>query len=175
MELVDQIARHIRNVPDFPRPGVQFKDITPVLSDPELLGLAVDLLMTPFRDAGVTKVAAIEARGFILGGILADRFSAGFIPVRKHGKLPYDSFAESYDLEYGSDAVEMHIDAILPGDRVLIHDDVIATGGTAAASHALVRRAGGTVVGCCFLLELGFLRGREKLDGVAPIHSVLKY
>jgi len=175
MELVDRIARHVRNIPDFPRPGVQFKDITPVLAHAEILQGAVELLMAPFRDAGVTKVVAIEARGFILGGILADRFTAGFIPVRKRGKLPYQAFEESYQLEYGSDSVEMHVDAIQSGDRVLIHDDVIATGGTAAASHALIQRAGGTVVGCSFLLELEFLRGRERLNGLAPIHSVLRY
>ncbi len=175
MDSQARLAQYIRNVPDFPKPGVQFKDITPVLADAEMLRLAVDLLAEPFLDAGVTKVVAIEARGFILGGALATRFGAGFVPVRKKGKLPYTVHEERYDLEYGTDAVEMHVDAIHPGDRVLIHDDVIATGGTAAATQLLVARAGAVVVGSTFLIELGFLNGRARLGDGLPIHAVVKY
>lgn len=175
MDSQARLAQFIRNVPDFPKPGVQFKDITPVLADAEMLRLAVDLLAEPFLDAGVTKVVAIEARGFILGGALATRFGAGFVPVRKKGKLPYTVHEERYDLEYGTDAVEMHVDAIHPGDRVLIHDDVIATGGTAAATQLLVARAGAVVVGSTFLIELGFLNGRARLGDGLPIHAVVKY
>lgn len=170
-----RIAHNIRNVPDYPKPGVQFKDITPVLADPGLLDLAVDLLAEPFLDAGVTKVVAIEARGFILGGALATRFGAGFVPIRKKGKLPFTVLEERYDLEYGTDAVEMHVDAIQPGDKVLIHDDVIATGGTAAASRSLITRTGGTIVGGTFLIELEFLNGRARLGDGLPIHAVVKY
>ena len=175
MDSQARLAQFIRNVPDFPKPGVQFKDITPVLADAEMLRLAVDLLAEPFLDAGVTKVVAIEARGFILGGALATRFGAGFVPVRKKGKLPYTVHEERYDLEYGTDAVEMHVDAIHPRDRVLIHDDVIATGGTAAATQLLVARAGAVVVGSTFLIELGFLNGRARLGDGLPIHAVVKY
>lgn len=175
MESLARLERSIRNVADFPQPGVQFKDITPVLADPHLLSLVVELLAEPFLEAGVTKVVAIEARGFILGGALATRFGAGFVPVRKKGKLPFTALEERYDLEYGSDAVEMHVDAIHEGDVVLIHDDVIATGGTAAATRALVQRAGGTVAGFAFLIELGFLNGRSRLNEKARIHAVLRY
>ena len=175
MTSIARLESGIRNVPDFPRPGIQFKDITPILADPDLLQLAVAQLAVPFESAGVTKIVAIEARGFILGGALAARLGAGFIPVRKSGKLPYTAHKEKYDLEYGSDAVEMHVDAIGAEDRVLIHDDVIATGGTAAASCALVRRAGANLVGCSFLIELGFLKGRDRLVDCGPIHTVLNY
>ncbi|HEX7071646.1 MAG TPA: adenine phosphoribosyltransferase [Rhodothermales bacterium] len=174
MDSLARIERSIRNIPDFPRPGIQFKDITPVLADPDLFNLVLELLSGPFLNQGVTKIVAIEARGFILGGALAARFGAGFVPVRKKGKLPYQALAESYDLEYGSDSVEMHVDGIGKNDRVLIHDDVIATGGTAAASRALVQRAGGTVVGFTFLIELGFLNGRARL-GDDNVHAVVRY
>lgn len=170
-----RIERSIRNIPDFPQPGVQFKDITPVLADPVLLPMVVDLLAEPFLTLGVTKVVAIEARGFILGGALAARFGAGFVPVRKKGKLPFQTIEERYNLEYGSGIVEMHIDAIQPGDRVLIHDDVIATGGTAAATEALINKAGGEVVGSTFLIELSFLNGRSRLGENAPVQAILTY
>ena len=175
MDSLEQIERSIRNVPDFPQPGVQFKDITPLLADPKLLRQVIALLAEPFENAGVTKVVAIEARGFILGGALATHFGAGFVPVRKKGKLPYRALEERYDLEYGSDVVEMHVDAVQEGDVVLIHDDVIATGGTAAATTALVKRAGGKVAGLTFLIELGFLNGRARLGEDAFVHAVLKY
>lgn len=175
MDRLARIERSIRNIDDFPQPGVQFKDITPVLADPALLQLVVDLLAEPFEDARVSKVVAIEARGFILGGALAARFGAGFVPVRKKGKLPFRSIEQSYQLEYGTDSVEMHVDAIEPGDRVLIHDDVIATGGTAAASRALIERAGGIVLGYSFFIELAFLNGRARLGDAPEIHAILKY
>lgn len=173
MIAIEDLKRAIRNVPDFPKPGVQFKDITPILSDPRLLSLAVEALAEPFLAKGVTKVIGIEARGFILGGMLASRLGAGFVPVRKKGKLPYDTVAAEYSLEYGTDVIEMHVDAIFPGDVVLIHDDVIATGGTALATCELAKNAGGRILGYSFLLELDFLNGRVRLPDGVVIHSVL--
>lgn len=172
---VQELVRAVRNVPDFPKPGIQFKDITPILSDPHLLRQAVDVLVQPYRDQGITKVVGIESRGFILGGLLARELDAGFVPVRKRGKLPYETLAVEYDLEYGTDWIEMHVDALAPGDRVLIHDDVIATGGTAAAAAQLSSREGVTVVGFAFLIELGFLGGRRMLDERLHFHSVLQF
>ncbi|BBM71976.1 adenine phosphoribosyltransferase [Rhodothermus marinus] len=171
---LETLKQAIRTVPDFPEPGIQFKDITPVLGHPELLRLAIEALLEPFQDQEITKVVGIESRGFILGGMLAHHLDAGFVPVRKKGKLPYQTLAESYQLEYGTDTIEMHIDAIEPGDRVLIHDDVIATGGTAEATIRLVERAGGEVVGCAFLIELTELQGRKRLPSHVPIHTVLQ-
>ncbi|MDX1547081.1 MAG: adenine phosphoribosyltransferase [Rhodothermales bacterium] len=173
MHAISPLEHAIRTVPDFPKPGIQFKDITPILADPALLRKAVEALAAPFLDDGITKVAGIEARGFILGAMLAQRLGAGFVPVRKHGKLPFSTLAEEYELEYGTDRIEMHTDALGAGDRVLIHDDVIATGGTAAACHRLVRQAGAEVVGYAFLLELNFLRGRTALAEGVAVHSVI--
>lgn len=175
MDSADRLRAAVRNVPDFPSPGIQFKDITPILADRDLLNEAVEALAAPFLDAGVTKVVGIEARGFILGSPLARRLGAGFIPVRKKGKLPYRTHREDYELEYGTDSVEMHVDAVVEGDLVLIHDDVIATGGTAAASWRLMQEAGADVVGFSFLVELGFLSGRDLLADSVPIHSVLQF
>ncbi len=171
---LETLKQAIRTVPDFPEPGIQFKDITPVLGHPELLRLAIEALLEPFQDQEITKVVGIESRGFILGGMLPHHLDAGFVPVRKKGKLPYQTLAESYQLEYGTDTIEMHIDAIEPGDRVLIHDDVIATGGTAEATIRLVERAGGEVVGCAFLIELTGLQGRKRLPAHVPVHTVLQ-
>lgn len=173
MDFTAELEQALRTVSDFPKPGIQFKDITPILGHPELLLKAVSQLADPYRDAGITKVVGIEARGFILGSMLASELGAGFVPVRKQGKLPYETVGESYALEYGSDAIEMHVDALHAHDRVLIHDDVIATGGTAAASIRLARRAGAHVAGCAFLIELAFLEGRRKLDADVPVHVVL--
>lgn len=173
MLLPDELAGAIRDVPDFPEPGIQFKDITPILLDHRLLGSAVDALAEPFLNKGITKVVGIEARGFILGSLLAHRLDAGFIPIRKRGKLPYHTLEESYQLEYGTDQIEMHLDALKPHDRVLIHDDVIATGGTAAAAYRLARRFSVEVVGYAFLVELGFLGGRGQLNSAVPVHVVL--
>lgn len=163
----------IRNVPDFPESGIQFKDITPLLADPALLREAVEALAVPFEAASVTKVVGIEARGFILGAMLAERLSAGFVPVRKAGKLPYETVQQTYSLEYGTDAVEMHVDAVQAHDRVLIHDDVIATGGTALATYRLLQRQAAEVVGASFLVELEALRGRTRLPEELSFQAVL--
>lgn len=169
------LADAVRNIADWPKPGVQFKDITPILADPHLMAQAVEALAAPFADEGVTKIVAIEARGFILGAALAQYLGAGFVPVRKKGKLPYHTVAASYVLEYGTDTIEMHVDAIEPHDRVLIHDDVIATGGTAFAAYQLAGQMGADVLGMAFLIELGFLNGRKLLDSNLRIHSVLHF
>lgn len=173
MDIVATLERAIRTIPDFPKPGIQFKDITPILSDPLLLRQAVEALAEPFENDGITKVVGIEARGFILGAMLAQQLGAGFVPIRKHGKLPYQTISEVYDLEYGTDKIDMHVDAIHAADRVLIHDDVIATGGTAAACLRLVQRSEAEVIGYAFLLELNFLRGRATLAEGLKVHSVL--
>ena len=173
MENLQKLEHAVRTIPDFPQPGIQFKDITPLLADPELLRLAVEALAEPYRDAQVTKVIGIEARGFILGGLLARHLDAGFIPVRKQGKLPHETLREEYALEYGTDIIEMHADAITAQDRVLIHDDVIATGGTAVATYNLVRGIAAEVVGYAFLVELTALQGRAVLDDGLYVHAVL--
>ena len=163
----------LRTVPDFPEPGVQFKDISPILADPALLRTAVRALAAPYADMGVTKVVGVESRGFLFGTPMADWLGAGFVLARKPGKLPAATIREEYALEYGTDAVEIHIDALTPDDRVLIHDDVIATGGTAAATARLIERVGATVVGFAFLIELEFLNGRTQLPDTLPVHVVL--
>ncbi|NUO62320.1 MAG: adenine phosphoribosyltransferase [Gemmatimonadaceae bacterium] len=164
----------IRDVPDFPKPGIVFKDITPVLADPALFGATIDALAAPFVGRGVTHVAAIESRGFLLGAPVARVLKAGLIPMRKAGKLPWTTQRESYDLEYGTDALEVHADAFSNAARVLIVDDVLATGGTAAAAARLTRRCGAHVEGFAFLMTLGFLEGRARLD-MAPVESLLDY
>jgi adenine phosphoribosyltransferase len=161
-------------VPDFPKVGVVFKDITPLLADAALFRQATDALASPFADQRVTHVVAVESRGFIFGGPVADRLGAGFVPVRKAGKLPWRSERVEYALEYGSGVLEMHGDAFERGARVLVVDDVLATGGTAAATCALVERLGAQVVGCSFLIELSFLNGRTGL-GKHRIEVVLRY
>ena len=173
MDIVAELEQAVRTIPDFPKPGIQFKDITPILSDSVLLHQAVEALAAPFRDDGITKVVGIEARGFILGPMLAQFLGAGFVPVRKRGKLPYETVAVEYKLEYGTDVIEMHVDAIEPTDRVLIHDDVIATGGTASACYRLASGFGAEVVGYAFLMELTFLQGRRVLKDGLRVHSVL--
>ena len=157
------LESYIRDIPDFPKPGVMFKDITPLLASPEAFKAAIEQMAAPYENANVTKVLGAEARGFILGGALACRLGAGFVPARKPGKLPWNTTSAEYSLEYGTDQLEMHTDAVQPGDLVLIVDDVLATGGTAAAKADLVTRSGGVVVGYSFLMELDFLHGREKL------------
>lgn len=155
------LNQYIREIPDFPKSGIYFKDITPILQDYEALKFTLNRLEEGLED--IDKVVGIEARGFIFGVLLADRLGAGFVPVRKVGKLPAQSFKESYSLEYGTDSLEMHTDAIRKGERVLIHDDVLATGGTAEATCKLVEKSGGNIVQCNFLMEIGFLEGRKKL------------
>jgi adenine phosphoribosyltransferase len=169
-DVADLLASLIRDVPDYPKPGIVFKDITPLLADGPAFAATVRALAAGHD--GVTKVAGIEARGFILAAPAAYVLGAGFVPVRKHGKLPSQTHAESYELEYGEATLEVHIDGFEPGDRVLIVDDVLATGGTAAATAELVRRTGATVAGIVVLLELGFLAGRAKLPGL-DVRSLL--
>ena len=165
---------YIRDVPDFPRPGILFKDITPMLADPRAFGAAIDRLAGHFEGRGVEAVAAAEARGFLFGAPLALRLGVGFIPIRKPGKLPYDKVGVEYAKEYGTDRLEVHRDALEPGRRVLLLDDVLATGGTMLACGELVRRAKAEVVAYAFVLELGFLGGRAKL-GPAEVFSLLAY
>ena len=173
MDVAD-LRRLVRDVPDFPEAGIVFKDITPLLADPLALSTVIDLVVVRFGRGNVDKVVGIEARGFILGAPVAYHFNAGFIPVRKQGKLPAAAEAEEYALEYGSSTLEIHADAVRPGERVLVVDDVLATGGTARAAANLVERVGGRVVGLAFLIELGFLKGREKLEG-REIFALLDY
>jgi adenine phosphoribosyltransferase len=170
-----ELESFIRNVPDFPKPGILFKDITPLLRSADALSATCALLADPFRDAGVTLVAGIESRGFIFGSIVAQLLGAGFVPIRKPGKLPWTTRRHEYVLEYGSDALEIHDDALAPSDRVLVIDDVLATGGTLAAATQLVRGFEATLVGAAVVIELGFLGGREKLGENVNVQSVLKY
>src|SRR6266513_2554947 len=171
---MDHLKEKIRHVPDFPKAGILFYDITTLLQDPEGFRAAIDSLALPFKDRGVEIVVAIESRGFIFGAAVADRIGAGFTPVRKAGKLPSQCVRASYDLEYGTDALEMHADAIRAGQRVLIVDDLLATGGTARATTDLVKRLGGQVSALAFLIELLALNGRDKLAG-ENVHAVLQY
>ena len=164
----------IRDVPDFPQRGVVFKDLTPLLADPGAFAIVLDALVEPFVGHHVDKVVGIEARGFIFAAPVAHRLSAGLIPVRKPGKLPWRIEAAEYALEYGSGSLEIHADGLAKGERVLIIDDVLATGGTAAATAGLVERLGGKVIGLGFVIELGFLGGRRKLEG-REVHSLLAY
>ena len=168
-ELVESL---IRDVPDFPEPGVVFKDITPLLDDPRGFAAAVDMMVEPWIGAGVSKVIGIEARGFMLATPVAQRLAVGFVPVRKPGKLPAETVGQDYDPEYGTDRVEMHAGALIPGERVLIVDDVLATGGTAAATARLTTTVGAEVVGFAMLVELAFLGGRGRLDG-ARVEAVV--
>jgi adenine phosphoribosyltransferase len=163
----------IRDVPDFPKPGIVFKDITTLLKEPALFRRTIDLLAVLCGDLPCEKVVAIESRGFILGGALAERLGAGFVPVRKKGKLPAATRRHEYDLEYGTDCVEIHEDALVPGDHVLVVDDVIATGGTAQATGRLVEALGAKVSAFVFLVELTFLKGRSRLDG--RVLSLIRY
>jgi adenine phosphoribosyltransferase len=167
------LRSYIRDVPDFPKPGILFKDITPLLRAPDALAAACDALAAPYRDQRVSNVVAIESRGFIFGSCVARVLGAGFVPIRKPGKLPWTTRRNEYKLEYGSDVLEIHDDALTQDDRVVIIDDVLATGGTAAAAAALVKEFGATLLGTGFLIELDFLEGRKKLD--VPVHSLIRY
>ncbi len=171
---MESLKEKIRSVPDFPKAGILFYDITTLLRDREGFKASIEALAAPFDGRNIDVVVGVESRGFILGGAVADRLSAGFAPVRKKGKLPSRTVRETYDLEYGTDCLEIHSDAVEPGQRVLIIDDVLATGGTAAATTALVRKLGGSVHTLAFLVELEFLNGRSKLPN-ETIYSVLKY
>ena len=168
------LKAHIRHVPDFPKPGILFYDITTLLKDPAGFRATIDALAEPYRNLRVATVVGIDGRGFILGAAVAERLGAGFVPIRKPGKLPAGAIRESYSLEYGTDALEIHLDAIKKDERVLIVDDVLATGGTAAAAAKLVSDLEADLVGLVFLIELGFLAGRAKLAG-RSVYSVLQY
>jgi adenine phosphoribosyltransferase len=170
----DFLKQRIRHVPDFPKPGILFYDITTLLRDPAGFKAAIDLLAAPFDGAGIELVVGIESRGFILGGPVADRLGAGFCPIRKPGKLPAKTRRESFRLEYGTDSLEIHEDAVAAGQRVLILDDVLATGGTAKAAASLVKQLGGQLHALAFLIELNVLKGREQLPG-EHVTSVLQY
>jgi adenine phosphoribosyltransferase len=161
--MTDALRALIRDVPDYPRPGIMFKDITPLLGDPRSFRAACEAMAESYRDDGITHVAAIESRGFLFGAPIAISLNAAVVPIRKRGKLPYHAEFEEYELEYGTDALEMHVDALPAGARVLIVDDVLATGGTAAAACRLVERLQGHVVGCSFLIRLTFLNGLQKV------------
>jgi adenine phosphoribosyltransferase len=160
-----RIRERVRDIPDFPQPGVLFKDITPLLADPEIFPAIIHGLAEPFRQAGIDQIAGIESRGFLFAAPLALALGAGLVPIRKPGKLPYETMRVEYELEYGVDSLETHVDGIRSGSRVLVVDDVLATGGTAAAATRLVTSLGGQVVGLAFVIELGFLLGRDKLLG----------
>jgi adenine phosphoribosyltransferase len=167
------LENYIRDVPDFPKKGIVFKDITPLLADAEAMREACDRLAEPFADSGVAKVVGIESRGFIFAAPVAERLGAGLVPVRKPGKLPAETVSQSYQLEYGTDQIEVHADAIAPGEKVLMLDDLLATGGTMAAACDLVRKLGGEIVGIAFVIELCFLNGRDKL-GDYDLHTLIQ-
>lgn len=171
---MEHLKTKIRHIPDFPKPGILFYDITTLLNDPQGFRDMIDALASPFGARDVEQVVGIESRGFILGAAVANHLGAGFVPIRKPGKLPSKTHREDYALEYGTDGLEIHEDAVRDGQRVLIVDDVLATGGTANAAAGLVRRIGGSLVGLTFLIELNFLKGRERLSG-ENVYSVLQY
>ncbi|MBL7214858.1 MAG: adenine phosphoribosyltransferase [Phycisphaerae bacterium] len=168
------LKSYIRSIPDFPTPGILFRDITPLLANPEALSRAIEILAEPFKDKGIDIVAAVEARGFIFGSAVAKTLGAGFVPIRKKGKLPFETHSVSYGLEYGKDVVEVHTDAVQRGTNVLMVDDLLATGGTMAAACELIEMLGGDIIGLTFLIELADLCGREKLKKYT-IHSTLSY
>lgn len=171
---MEQIKAHIRDIPDFPKKGIVFKDITPILNDSKLFKKVIDIFTEKYRGENIQKVVGIESRGFIFGSVLAYQLGAGLCVVRKMGKLPYKTIKKSFDLEYGSDILEMHEDSIKPGQRTLIVDDLLATGGTAEATIHLIRELQGKVIGLAFLIELTFLKGREKLKG-QNVFSIVQF
>ena len=171
-----KIEDYIRTIPDFPQPGIQFRDVTTLFNDPRGFRMAIDMLLHPFAGERIDRVAGIEARGFILGGAVAHQLSVGFVPVRKKGKLPWKTVEQDYTLEYGTATVEVHEDAFIKGERVLIVDDLIATGGTAEAAIKLVERLGAKVAGCAFIVDLPELGGHEKLSALgAPVHALCTF
>jgi adenine phosphoribosyltransferase len=175
MPLVDSLRPLIREVPDFPKPGISFKDFTPLLQNPQTLALAVELMANPFRGKHVDVVVGAESRGFIFGTALAQALDAGFVPARKPGKLPYKTRSVSYELEYGTDRIEVHVDALKRGQRVVVVDDLLATGGTLEATCTLARQLEANIIGITVLIELTFLKGRNRLKPFGEVHSVLVY
>jgi adenine phosphoribosyltransferase len=170
------IKSRIRTIPDYPKPGIQFRDITTLLQDPVGMRITIERLSEPYKGVRVDKVAGIEARGFILAGALAHHLEAGFVPVRKRGKLPYETIGEDYELEYGSDRVEIHTDAILEGESILLADDLVATGGTALAAVELIRKAGGDIVGCTCIVDLPDLGGSRRLrEAGVTLHALCEF
>jgi adenine phosphoribosyltransferase len=174
MRLEGRLKNIIRDVPDFPKKGIVFKDITPLLGDPGTLRETIEALAAPHLAAPPDLVAGVESRGFIFGAAVAARLGAGFVPIRKPGKLPSRTVAETYELEYGTDTLEIHADAVREGQRVLLVDDLLATGGTACAASSLVKKVGGELIGISFVIELGFLEGRSRLEGL-PASSLVRY
>jgi len=172
---IEQVVASIRNVPDFPKPGIMFKDITTAMKDADVLHFIVDELYDYYKDKGITKVVGVESRGFVLGSILAYKLGAGFVLLRKPGKLPSDTYRIEYDLEYGQDALEIHKDSIEPGDVVLLHDDLLATGGSASAALQLLHHFSIKSTYVSFLIELEFLNGRSKLINVDDVHALIKF
>lgn len=172
-EIIDYITNSIRNVPDFPKQGIQFKDITTLLKDRDALHLTSYMLVRPFIGKKVDYVLGLESRGFMFGTAMAMELNAGFIPIRKPGKLPAATISAQYELEYGTDSLEIHQDAIEPGQNVVIHDDLIATGGTSKAASEMVKKLGGNIIGYSFIIELSFLNGRNSLDSSIPVHSLI--
>ncbi|MAK63250.1 MAG: adenine phosphoribosyltransferase [Maricaulis sp.] len=170
------LKKAIRTIPDYPKPGIMFRDVTTLIGDARAFRVAVDRMVQPWAGAKIDQVAGTEARGFILGGAVAHQLSVGFIPVRKRGKLPHRTLIEEYELEYGQDAIEIHVDAVQEGDRVLLVDDLIATGGTAEASIRLLQRAGATVVGAAFVIDLPDLGGAKRIEALGvPVSSLIEY
>ena len=174
MEQANELALYIRDIPDFPRPGILFKDITPLLAEPSAFQRAIDLMAEHYQPQAIDAVAAAEARGFLFAAPLALELKKPLVPLRKPGKLPYRTYSLKYELEYGTAELHVHIDGVTPGARVLLVDDVLATGGTMQAGCQLVQKAGGQVAGCAFLLELAFLKGRDRLQG-CPVFSLLRF
>ena len=170
----EDLSKAIRDVPDFPQKGIIFKDITPLLRDKKLFAQAVEEMTEPFRGKNIDAVVAVESRGFIIGGIIAKSLGCGFVPVRKKGKLPYKTYSATYELEYGTDTLQIHTDALNKGEKVLIVDDLLATGGTVSATCELVEKSGAKIEGISFLIELTFLKGRDKLKDY-PLHCLIKY
>lgn len=168
------LNKYIREIPNFPKEGIQYKDITPLLQSPEAIKESVAQFLALIGDEKIDKVVGIESRGFLFGMLLAEKLNAGFVPIRKPGKLPAETYSEVYELEYGKDTLEIHCDAIQRGERIILHDDVLATGGTARAACDLVKKMGAEIVQCNFLIELSFLNGRKKLNSYA-VKSLLKY
>jgi adenine phosphoribosyltransferase len=173
-EVMDKLRTGVRDVPDFPKKGIVFKDITPLLSDPELFRASIDLFLERCRGKEIDKIVGIDARGFLFGSAVAYELGVGFVPIRKRGKLPYKTEIAKYSLEYGEAEMEMHVDAVITGEQIVLVDDLLATGGTSAAAAALIRKAGGRLLEAQFLIELEFLNGRKQLEPT-PVISFLKY